>query len=151
MKRIFLYILVIFIIIIAIVLVHISDKNTQRNEISKFNVQFEQYVGKDIIYGTDVLTIINKAIDSNEKNKIARDENNYYIEDDSLSVKVDIILLSKNDKGDIEEKTFPMEQLEKAGLDGFVTNFNLTPFEFSSIEYNSQKRVSKIIVKQLEL
>lgn len=150
MKRIFLYILVIFIIIIAIVLVHVSDKNTQRNEISKFNVQFEQYIGQDM-YGTDVLTIINKAIDSNENNKIARDENNYYVEDDSLSVKAYIILLSKNDKGDIEEKTFPMEQLEKAGLDGFLTNFNLTPFELSSIEYNSQKRVSKIIVKQLEL
>ena len=150
MKRILLYILVIFIIIIAIVLVHVSDKNTQRNEISKFNVQFKQYIGQDM-YGTDVLTIINKAIDSNENNKIARDENNYYVEDDSLSVKAYIILLSKNDKGDIEEKTFPMEQLEKAGLDGFVTNFNLTPFEFSNIEYNSQKRVSKIIVKQLEL
>lgn len=150
MKKNLIYILVIFIIIIAIVLVHISDKNSKRNEISQFNVQFEQYLGHTI-YGTDVLTIINKAIDSNEENGIKRDENNYYIEDDELSVKVDVILISKNEEGQIVEKTAPMESLENAGLPGFITNFNLTPFECKNIEYNSQGRVSKITLKQLEL
>ncbi len=150
MKKNLLYILIIFIIIIAIILIHISDKNSQRNEISKFNVQFEQYLGQTI-YGTDVLTIINKAIDSNEQNAIKRDENNYYIEDDELSVKVEIILLSKNEEGKIIEKTVTMESLEQRGLSDFITNFNLTPFECNDIQYNSQKRVSKITVKQLEL
>ena len=150
MKKNLLYILVIFIIIIAIILIHISDRNTKRNEISRFNVQFEQYLGKTI-YGTDVLTIINKALDCNEQNGIKRDENNYYIEDDELSVKVQVILLSKNDKDEIQEKTVQMEDLEKRSLDEFITYFNLTTFECSDIEYNSQKRVSKVVVKQLEL
>ncbi len=150
MKKNLLYILVIFIIVIAIILVHISDKNSKRNEIAKFNVQYEQYFGHTI-YGSDVLTMINKAIDNNQENNIPRDENNYYIDDDKSSVKIELVLLSKNDENEVEEKTYSMETLEKAGLSGFITNFNLTPFECSNVEYNSQKRISKITVKQLEL
>ena len=150
MKKNLFYILIIFIIIIVIILINISDKNSQRNEIARFNMQFEQYLGQTI-YGSDVLTIINKAIDSNEQNGIKRNEDNYYVEDDEFSVKVDVILLSKNDKDEIEEKTFPMERLEISGLSGFAENFNLTTFECTNIEHNSKQRVSKIIVKQIEL
>ncbi len=66
------------------------------------------------------------------------------------AIKIDIILLTKDDKGEKVEVTHPMETLQRAGLEGFITNFSLTAFECTNIEYNSLGRISKIEVKQLE-
>ena len=67
------------------------------------------------------------------------------------AVKIDIILLTKDDDNNIIEVKHPMEALQKAGLDGFISSFSLTPFQYTNIEYNSLGRVSKIDVKQLEI
>ena len=102
------------------------------------------------MYGADIVTIINKAIDNNEENNISKDENGNYIENER-SVKVELTLLSTDEDGKTIEVVYPMETLEKAGLNEFISNFGLTLFECTDIEYNSENRVSKIFVKQLEL
>ncbi len=150
MKKIFFSIILLVVLILAIVLVGISDKNRKNNEISKFNTQFEKY-NKETLYGTDILSIINKAIDNNEQYAIEKNQDGFYIENDTNSVKVEITLLTTDEDGKPKEVVHQMEELEKAGLDEFISIFNLTAFEFSKIEYNSQNRVSKIYVKQLEL
>lgn len=105
--------------------------------------------GKEM-YGADIVTIINKAIDNNEENNISKDENGNYIENEK-SVKVELTLLSTDEDSKTIEVVYPMETLEKAGLNEFISNFGLTLFECTNIEYNSENRVSKIFVKQLEL
>ncbi len=105
--------------------------------------------GKEM-YGADIVTIINKAIDNNEENNISKDENGNYIENEK-SVKVELTLLSTDEDSKTIEVVYPMETLEKAGLNEFISNFGLTLFECTDIEYNSENRVSKIFVKQLEL
>ncbi len=67
------------------------------------------------------------------------------------AIKIDVILLTQNDKGEQVEVKRPMEALQKAGLEGFITNFSLIAFECTNIEYNGLGRISKIEVKQLEL
>ena len=74
-----------------------------------------------------------------------------YIEDEEFSIKVDLILLSKDDEGNIKEVKYPMETLEKAGLEEFIKSFSITEFNLENIEYNSNGRISKILVKQLEI
>lgn len=101
------------------------------------------------MYGADVLTIINKAIDNNEANKVSKDENGNYIENEN-SIKVELTLLSSDENGELKEVVYPMETLQKAGLNEFLSSFGLTSFECTNIEYNSNNRVSKISVKQLE-
>lgn len=101
------------------------------------------------MYGADVLTIINKAIDNNKSNKVQKDNDGNYIEDEN-SIKVELTLLSTNEDGEEVEVIYPMETLEKAGLNEFISRFGLTSFECTNIEYNSQNKVSKIYVKQLE-
>lgn len=103
------------------------------------------------LYGADILTIINKAIDNNEENKIQKNEEGLYIENDENSVKVEITLLSLNEKNEQIEVVRQMESLEKAGLNQFISAFGITKFECTDIQYNANKRVSKIKVKQLEL
>ncbi len=150
MKKVIFSVLLILILILAVVIVGIGNNRAKEKEIVSFNSQFENYNRKNL-YGADILTIINKAIDNNTIYEIQKDSNGFYIEDNEKSVKVELILLSTNDKGEIEERTYQMESLEKAGLTGFISNFGLTPFECTSIEYNKKHRVSKITVKQLEI
>lgn len=103
------------------------------------------------IYGADVLTIINKAIDNNEEKNIQKDENGFYLENNKDSVKVELILLSKDEEGNQKEVVHQMETLQKVGLDEFISRFGLTSFECTNFEYSSQKRISKIYIKQLEI
>ena len=101
------------------------------------------------MYGADELTIMNKAIDNNEENKVQKDNEGNYIENEN-SIKVELTLLSTNEDGEEVEVVYPMETLEKAGLNEFISRFGLTTFECTNIEYNSQNKVSKISIKQLE-
>ena len=103
------------------------------------------------LYGADVLTIINNSIDNNEKNHIEKNVSGFYKENDLNSVKVELTLLSLNKDGETQEVIYQMESLENAGLDKFISSFGLITFECTDIKYNSQGRVSKILVKQMEI
>lgn len=150
MKKSIICILIIIGLILAVVVIKISNGNKQLNEVSSYNAEFEQYKDKTL-YGADVLTIINKAIEINKKNNIEKNEDGHYIENDTNSIKVDITLLSTDTKGQIHELEYPMEVLEKSGLDTFIDSFSITPFECTGIKYNNAGKVSKIQVKQLEV
>ncbi len=150
MKKIVIFIIVAVICIMAVIVVKIQDNLALQTELSTYNEQFETYLNKTM-YGADVLTIINKAIDLNTTNDIQKDDDGFYIEDDNLSLKVELILLSTNDNGEVQELTYQMETLEKAGLDKFISSFGLVSFECTNIEYNSVGRACKIIIKQLEV
>ncbi|MCI8519026.1 MAG: hypothetical protein HFJ51_02735 [Clostridia bacterium] len=140
----------ILILIILVIVVNISSNNMKANEISKFNLGFESYENKTL-HGADILTIINKAIDNNKEHKLAKDEKGNYIDDNKFCIRIELILLAIDEDNNIKEVTYPMETLEKAGLDGFISSFSLTDFKYEKIEYNSENRVSKILVKQLEI
>lgn len=66
------------------------------------------------LYGADILSMINKAIDNNETNKIEKNENGLYIENDENSLKIELTLLSTDEKGETKEVKYQMETLEKA-------------------------------------
>lgn len=143
MKKTVIIILILFFIIIAIVAVDIKAKQDDEKAIKQFNIEYEQYLGKQI-YGTEVTTVINKAIENNIKNNIAKDDAGMYINDNMYSLKVELNMITV-------EKTYQMEQFYKAGLTEFVKNFNLIIFECSSIEYHEKTgRISKIVFTQLE-
>ena len=134
MKKNILYILLILLIIIIVVVINISNNRIKQNTVSNFNTEFEKYKDKTL-YGADILSIINKAIDNNKQKEIKKDEKGNYIEDEEFSIKV----------------KYPMETLEKAGLEEFIKSFSITEFNLENIEYNSNGRISKILVKQLEI
>ena len=125
MKKNILYILLILLIIIIVVVINISNNRIKQNTVSNFNTEFEKYKDKTL-YGADILSIINKAIDNNKQKEIKKDEKGNYIEDEEFSIKVDLILLSKDDEGNIKEVKYPMETLEKAGLEEFIKSFSIT-------------------------
>ena len=143
MKKIFIYLLIFVITIITIITINISNNNSIKKNIREFNLQYEMYNNK-ILQGTDVATIINKAINNNEKNKIAKDSNGYYIENEGNCIIVSVILYDEQEK--IE---YRMETIDKVGTNKFINNFNLIEFKMFDIKYNSNGRVNKIILEQV--
>lgn len=138
--------LLILLIIVLIISVNIFGIQKQKRNARLFNAEFEQYKEKTI-YGTDVATIINKVIDYNERNNIEKDEKGLYKENDTSSIKIEIIMIT----GEKETTIYPMEAIEKVGVTGFISNFNLIKFKCSNIEYHEKTgQVSKMVFEQIE-
>ena len=144
MKKNIIYIIIVLIIIIVPIMIIVSNYKQTQNEINKFNLLYEKYKTGQY-YGSEIGSIINNAINNDEKNEIEKDENGFYIDDDKYCIKILIQL-----KSDEELKTYEMENLEKLGIDRFVKNFNLEQFECSEITYNSVGRINKIVFKICE-
>ena len=91
MKKIFIVIILILLILIASI-VGINIKSKSQRVIKIENEEYEKYLNADI-YGTDVITLINKATNSNEANKISKDEKQNYINNDINSIEIECTFL----------------------------------------------------------
>lgn len=150
MKKVILLIIILLISVLTaltITVVKIRENDIASNKNTDFNSFFEKYKDKTL-YGTEVLTIINKAIDINEKNKYIA---NIQETEKPENVSVEIIFIYTDKDGNILEKKSKMEDVEKAGLSNFIANFSLTEFKCEKIEYNTQDRVKNVILKQIEI
>ena len=147
MKKRSIILLVIFAILILIfIYFKIQSIQEETKNILKFNSEFEEYLDKEI-YGTNVITVINRAIDYNEKNKILKDDKGYYIENDEKSIIVELQFINNKDK----IVTYRMEQIANLGIEKFLSSdFNLINFKSTNKEYHKNGRISKIIFTQLE-
>ena len=142
MKKFFVILVIIFIVVIAPFMMFISDYKEKKGEIQTFNLQFEKYKEKTI-QGIEVASLINNAVDSNEKNEILKNEQGIYQEDYKYCIRIEVIMQSVVD----EEKsiTYAMEDIYSLGIDRFVKNFNLLEFKCIDITYNSIGRVNKLV------
>ena len=144
-KKLMIVIIMIFVIIILVIGVSYKMNLQNLQEIVQENKQYEAYLDKQI-FGTDVITVINKATDENIKNNIAKDDKGFFIENDTNSIKVELVMLNQGEKA-----TYQMETIKKVGTSGFIKNFNLIYFKCTNIEYHDQtKKVKKIVFEQLE-
>ena len=127
-------------IIIAILSVKYVSYKAEYGEIKRRNFEYEKYLNKEVL-GTELTTIINKAVDNNEKNSVAKDEQGFYVTNDINSVKIQIQILDN-------ETMYDMETLYNGGMERFVQNYNSINFECTKIEYNKAGKVSYILFKQ---
>ena len=141
MKKIFVF-LIIVVIIVCIILFQYNSYKRDKNAIISENSEFEQYINKEI-YGIDLATIINKSIDKNEKNKVKKDKDGLFIENDENSIKVEIYIKQK-------ETTYKMEQIYKQGTEQFVQFFINEKFKCSKVEYHSKtNRIKYMLFEQI--
>lgn len=143
MKKPFLTLLIIFIlIVVSFAGVMINYRNSQR-QMFNFNRDYEQCRDR-ILLGVDIATLINKAMDSNQRNNVEKDKKNYYIDNGCNSVRIFVQLETDGDY-------YPMERIFEYDLSEFVKNFNLQDYKCSKIEYHKRTRfVSKIYFDILE-
>mgnify|MGYP004518074895 CR=1 FL=1 len=141
MKKIIILILILIAVLMAF-LYSFANYKIAYTEIKKENAAYEQYLNKEI-YGTDVATVINKAVNNNEKNKISKNEKGLYIDDNENAIIIDIYILDN-------ETTYNMQTLYSNGIEKFVQNYNLVKFKSSKVEYNEKNgRIKYILFEQV--
>lgn len=141
MKKIALFFLIIIIIIVGVSYIYLNYKASYSNA-KRENMQFESYYNKEI-YGTELTTIINKAIDSNDNNEISKDEKGKYIDNKNNSINIDIKIIDN-------DKTYQMETLYNGGMDKFVQYYSQIEFKCTKIEYHKYtNRVKYMLFEQM--
>lgn len=137
MKKVIILLITIVIIVCIVAFQYNSYKRNQ-NSISSENAEFEQYTTNEI-YGIDLATIINKSVDKNEKNKITKDENGFFTQNEENSIEVEIYI-KENDT------TYKMEQIYKQGTEQFVQFFINEKFKCSKVEYHQKTNKIKYML-----
>ena len=140
MKKILVF-LAIVIIIVAIVGFRYVSYKADYNEIVKENAEYDQYKNKEI-NGIELGTLINKTVDKNTKNKIEKDENGMFKQNDTNSIEIEIYMQ--------DNKTiYRMESFYNAGTEQFVQYYGNIKFKCSKIEYHENtKRIKYILFEQ---
>lgn len=130
-------------LVVSIVAISVSKQNILANK--QANIAYEQYMNKEL-YGTDVISIINRAIDSNQKNGVQTDKQGNYVPDEN-SILVDIVMITDEDKE--KTKTYRMETINKVGITEFISNFNTAKFRITQVKYHKQtEKISSIEITQ---
>lgn len=142
MKRIICIILVIVICIVISIAYAYSGYRKEYNEVQNFNSNFSQYINKEF-YGNELATIINRAIDNNEKKQISKDSNGRYVEDEMYSIKVDIYITDN-------KTTYSMETINLGGISKFVSYYSNVKFKCTKVEYHKKtNRISYLYIEQI--
>ena len=133
MKKIIIFLAIVVIIVSIISYIYLTNKTNY--EIAKReNYQFESYYNQEIL-GTEIATIINKAVDNNSKNEIKKDNKGKYIENNENSIKVDIKFTDNNE-------VHNMEAIYTNGIENFVKYYGDIYFKCIKIDYH--KNTNKI-------
>ena len=113
MKKTLIIIMTIIFVIIAIIYIKYLGFKATKTEIKQNNLNYEVYLNKEV-YGNEIATLINKATDNNEKNKVLKDERGFYIPNDENSIKIQITTIDLD-----KEVTYDMESFYNNGMEKF--------------------------------
>ncbi len=130
MKKFLIIMSIIILIILAAVAYNYNLYRTTELRTQKLNHEYEVFTEGEIL-GTSLITIINKAVDNNEKNGIKTNDNNMYIENDTTSIKIEVKFLES-------ENIFPMEKIQKLGSEEFIKNYAVMSFKCTKKEYHKK-------------
>ena len=142
MKKKLLVILGIFIIILLFAVYLLYNYRKDVIQMQSFNRQYEVYYEKTIL-GTDLATVLNKAMDYNKKNDIAKDsKDRYYIETEK-SLLIEIKFSEK-------EEPVKMEDILSKEIETFISFYGAASFKCTKIEYHeSNKQVKSLYFEQV--
>ena len=142
MKKVFVF-LTIIVIIVAIVGYRYAVYKSEYNAVQKENADFEKYKDQEA-YGIDVASMMNKAIDKNTKNKLEKDDQGNFIQNDENSIEIEIYMTDN-------ETTYKMETIYNSGTEQFVQYYGNIKFKCSKIEYHEKTgRIKYILFEQQE-
>ena len=137
MKKIFIFLVIVVIIVAIVGFKYISYKN-EYSIIQNENAEFEEYKDKEV-YGLTVGTMINKAVDKNTKNKIEKDDSGNFIQNDSNSIEIEIYMTDN-------ETTYKMETIYNGGTEQFVQYYGNIKFKCSKVEYHENTGIIKYML-----
>lgn len=141
MKKQFIFILTLLVILIILIYAYFSKVKYEQNVIKQNNLEYESYLNKQII-GVELTSLINKIVNNNEQNKVEKDENGYYIENNQNSILMQI-KITDNDT------IYNIEAIYGAGMLNFIQYYDSILFECKEIKYNSLGKVNYLLFEQI--
>lgn len=136
MKKTFLILLTVIVTLILISSYYIYNARLMETSAQKNNKQYEEYCNKQII-GTQLISLINKAIDNNEKNEVLKQLNSIYYENNNKnSIQITV-------KFTEEDRIIKMEDIAEKGTENFVKYFSTAIFECTKVEYHQDTQYIK--------
>lgn len=141
MKKLAVFFLIIIIIVVGISYLYLNYK-AQFHEAQRENKQFESYHQKEI-YGSELTTIINKAVDNNKSNEVPKDNKGKYMNNENNSIQIEIKMLDN-------DKTYAMETLYNGGMDKFIQYYSDIKFKCTDLQYhNATNKVKYLLFEQI--
>lgn len=138
MKKNICIIIGIMLVIVMILTYGYYNYNTIKARTEKANKEFESYTDCNIL-GSTLITLINKAIDSNEKNNVSLDKQNLYENNNETSISIEVKFLES-------DKVFKMEKISDAGSEAFIKNYSSMIFKCTKKEYHQETNNIKYLL-----
>ena len=141
MKKISIFAMIMIIIICGISYIYICYKSNY-NSAKKANLQFEKYLNEEL-YGVDLATVINRAVDSNERNQVERNNKGIYQNNDKNSINIEIKMIDN-------DSIYQMETIYNGGMQNFVNYYGNITFKCVDIKYhNYTNKVKYMLFEQI--
>lgn len=141
MKKIAIFLIIIIIIICGISYLYLNHK-VSYNVSKKANLEFENYLNEEI-YGTDLATVINRAVDSNEKNQVLKNNKGIYLNNDKNSISIEIKMIDN-------DSIYQMETIYNKGIQNFINYYYNIKFKCVEIKYHeSTNKVKYMLFNQI--
>ena len=145
MKKTFLILLSIFIIIVLILVFAIHTSEKRKALVDDYNKTYTVYENREIM-GTELISLINKAIDDNEKNNVEKQENTIYYENNnknSIQITVQFLNAEKGKEDELSEEIIPMENIARQTSESFMQFYSTAKFKCTKIEYHENTNFVK--------
>lgn len=143
MKKIIIFFAIVIICLSGISYLYLVGQSNE-NAISKHNITFEKYYQQEV-YGQEVATIINKAVDSNQKNNVQKDKDGKYIENETNSIKINIKMIDN-------DNIYAMETIYNNEVSEFIKYYSQIKFKCTDIQYHkSTNMVKSLLFKQISV
>ena len=141
MKKVAIFFLIIIIILCGISYVYLNYKSEYRKS-QKANLEFEKYLNEEI-YGIDLATVINRAIDNNEKNEVKKNNKAIYLNNNTNSISIEIKMIDN-------DTIYQMETIYNKGIQNFINYYGKIKFKCVEIKYHdSTKKVKYMLFEQI--
>lgn len=141
MKKNVIFFAIIVIMVAGIYYMYLNYK-VNFNTTKKANLEFESYLNQEI-YGNDLATVINRAVDNNSKNNVEKTNKGIYIDNEANSISIEI-------KFTDNDSVYKMETLYNSGMQNFINYYNRIKFKCTDIKYhNSTKKVKYMLFEQI--
>lgn len=137
MKKYIIIFVCLIVVILSLAAYIFEQYKSKKSEISKNNLYYEDIYNKEITSG-DIATIVNNAMDKNDRNGIAKDDNDMYIENDINSIKIDIKFLQS-------DEIYSIEPIYNNDISRFVRIYNTSKFKCTKIEYHKKTKFVKYL------
>lgn len=128
MKKIVIFFAIVIIIISGIFYVYLNYK-AEYNMSKKANLEFENYLNEEV-YGTDLATVINRAVDTNKKNEVEKNNKGIYLNNDTNSISIEIKMTD-------DDSIYQMETIYNGGIQNFINYYSNIEFKCVEIKYHS--------------